>query len=164
MKKCNTCNKEEEIVNKHFGLCRKCNNKRLHGSEFGKTYKFTPKPSKLRRGALKPAQGKLSTRKKPMGKNLLLDEEFYEKCFNASNHKCEECGKQLPDEFRGDDGKVIARWRYSHIIPKSIAPELRHEIENINHLCLEHHSKWENGDKKSMRIYDGNVLRLPKYF
>ena len=85
---------------------------------------------------------------------FILDETFYEKCFNKSNHKCEECGEQLNTDFRDENGKVMNRWRYSHVIPKSIAPELRHNILNINNLCLKHHMKWENEDKKNMDIYE----------
>jgi len=90
------------------------------------------------------------------------DEEFYKECFDQSDHRCEECGKRLNDEFRDDDGRVIARWRYSHIIPKSIAPRLRHIVLNINHLCLEHHEMWENGDKESMNIFEKNQERICK--
>lgn len=102
--------------------------------------------------------------KKTTKDKIREDEDFYEECFNNSNHKCEECGKNLPTEFRDDNGKVLARYRYSHVIPKSIAPELRHEEININHLCLEHHQEWENGDKESMKIYLKNKARLPQYF
>jgi hypothetical protein len=97
-------------------------------------------------------------------KRLAEDEAFYQECFDLSNHKCEECGVQLPTEFRNDEGKVNARWRYSHIVAKSIAPELRHDTNNINHLCLKHHTQWDHGDKKSMKIYDGNKGRLSRYF
>tara|TARA_R110002126_G_scaffold149434_2_gene295385 strand:- start:22 stop:366 length:345 start_codon:yes stop_codon:yes gene_type:complete len=99
-----------------------------------------------------------------VGKNLKLDELFYQECFDASDHKCEECGKQLPTEFRDDEGKINARWRYSHIVAKSIAPELRHSISNINHLCLNHHTQWDFGNKREMKIYAKNARRLPKYF
>jgi len=91
------------------------------------------------------------------------DEAFYLECFNNSNHRCEECGCLLPDEFRDSEGRIIARWRYSHVIPKSIAPHLRHRIENINHLCLTHHSEWENGDKKNMRIFTENAQNFPEF-
>ena len=87
-----------------------------------------------------------------------------EKCFNQSNHKCEECGKQLPTEFRNEEGKIIARWRYSHIVAKSIAPELRHDTNNINHLCLDHHTQWDFGNKDEMKVYTKNAQKLPKYF
>jgi hypothetical protein len=39
-----------------------------------------------------------------------LDNIFYEKCFNLSDHKCEECGCQLPEEFK--TGKRL----FCHII------------------------------------------------
>jgi len=93
------------------------------------------------------------------------DEIFYEECFNACKiHECEECGKELPDVFRDDDGKVVARWRYSHIVAKSVANYLRHILRNMNHLCLKCHGRWETGDKQNMRIYKGNVKRFPNHF
>lgn len=103
--------------------------------------------------------------KKEFKKNptALRDEELYLESFNSSNHECEECGTSLPNEFRDEDQKIIARWRYSHIIPKSIAPDLRHSVENINNLCLNCHSEWENGFKAGMRIFAKNLKKFPNY-
>tara|TARA_R110002020_G_scaffold392352_1_gene602611 strand:+ start:1666 stop:2088 length:423 start_codon:yes stop_codon:yes gene_type:complete len=94
---------------------------------------------------------------------LILDEIFYEKCFNNSNHECEECSKKLPTEFRNDAGKIVSRFRYSHIVAKSIAPELRHDINNINHLCHECHFQWDHGNRKKMDIYKKNQLKFPQF-
>lgn len=173
---CKKCERPKYIVNKHFGLCQECNNERLHGSKFGKAYKVTSnKPTLLK------SYPKLTSRKrKPKQRKSLfspiktdvrnridmyeLDNIFYKKCFDSFNHRCEECNTELPDIFENEDGFVINRWRYSHIIPKSTAPELRHDINNINDLCLACHMEWENGDKKKMNIYKGNCDRLPQYF
>ena len=178
---CKNCNKEREITNKHFNLCHECNQERLHGSKYGKQYKYIKKPRKFLRSAQNNFK-KPDTTKSKVGKNkkslfspiikpknrikttLELDEEFYEKCFNNSDHKCEECDCDLPTVFRNEESKIVARWRYSHIIPKSIAPELRHKIKNINHLCLEDHSEWEFGDKRKMKIYNENCKKFPRYF
>ena len=181
--KCKGCNKEKRLVNSFFSLCKECNNIRLHGSKFGKSY--TKIKGKKKSGTSKeklkyvvdkgtgPIKRKIDTGKVKKKKSRISertiekirkDEEFYEKCFNMSNHRCEECGKPLPKEFRNSEGRVIARYRYSHIIPKSIAPELRHEVKNINHLCLHHHEEWENGDRRKMKIYEKNKKRLPQYF
>lgn len=178
---CKNCDLKKRIVNKHFGLCDECNNIRLHGSKYGKQYKHTKKPRKslksyennLKQTNKKQSRGtknrkslfttniKLKKKEKTM---LELDEEFYKKCFDNSDHKCEECNCDLPTNFRNEDGFIEARWRFSHILPKSIAPELRHNIDNINHLCLSDHQEWENGDKKSMKIYTKNKARWGKYF
>lgn len=158
---CKNCNKETKIVNKFFGLCDSCNKERLHGSKYGKTYKplrnKNPKAKKSLFSTLKP-KVKAST------KRLQKDEAFYYECFKCSNHRCEECGKRLPTEFKDSAGNVNARWRYSHIIPKSIAPELRHVVENINHLCIACHNKWDKGQKELMKIYESNKKRFPKFF
>lgn len=165
---CSNCNKDLPIVNKHFNLCLFCNRDRLDSSKNKKRGNVPKnKPNALRRKK-KPTENygfvKNLVSKKNKSDKIKEDELFYEECFNNSNHRCEECGTQLPTEFRDVDGKVIARWRYSHIIPKSIAPDLRHELININHLCLKHHMEWENGEKENMNIYEKNKKRLPNYF
>ena len=149
---CKNCGEKTRIVNKYFGLCLICNNERL-------------KRSKVKSGVNTPKKKKNSSTaiKNTSIDKIRADEEFYERCFNNSDHKCEECGAQLPEEFRDDSGKIIARWQYSHIVPKSIADELRHDISNINILCLKCHRKWENGDRESMKIYAKNKETHPRY-
>lgn len=170
---CKNCNQSLHIVNKHFNLCSDCNNIRLHGSKFGKqcnTTKTERKPLKTNVRPIKSNPNRMihtvggrSTGKTNKEK-ILADELFYEQCFNLSDHRCEECGCNLPNDFRDDDGRVIARWRYSHVIPKSIAPEIRHNVNNINHLCIKHHQEWENGDRQSMKIYKNNKKAFPNFF
>ncbi len=144
---CNKCGENKEIVNKHFVLCLKCNNGRLESRKVSnkKIEKISHSPKKVNKTQVKIDE----------------DEEFYLECFKLSNHICEECGIQLPTEFRDDKGRVIARWRYSHILPKSIYPELRHDTSNINHLCLIHHIQWDHGDKTVMNIYEINRKKFP---
>ena len=141
---CKKCG-SKYVVNKFHQLCDRCNKERLHGNKFGKTYKHSPK----NKSGLKLS--------KNASHKIKVDEEYYEKIFNMKPNLCEECLCQLPQEFRDSEGKVIARWQYSHILPKSTYPEHRHNLMNMNRLCLKHHEKWENGDKKSMRIWKGNV-------
>lgn len=177
---CKGCKNPKKIVNKHFQLCLKCNSIRLHGGKTKKKYNTVNRPKESRtvreidinKGGRKSlftkdfkSEGKriIKSRKNKSFGMIILDEAFYEKCFNQSNHKCEECGCDLPVEFRDVDEKVITRWRYSHIVPKSIAPELRHVILNINHLCLEDHMEWENGNKREMKIFKGNAKRFPNF-
>lgn len=168
---CSKCGGDKILINKHFKLCLSCNNERLHGSKFGKSYKSIKndiKPVKSTKNRAKSIDriqinNQCLQKEQKKDSNLIKDERLYEKSFNLSDHKCEECLKPLPDRFRDDDGKIIARWRYSHIIPKSVAPQLRHKVENINNLCLEHHEEWENGDKKSMKIWADNCKKFPQY-
>jgi hypothetical protein len=143
---CKKCGQDRFIVNKHFSLCGICNSERLSNN------KPTHKVEKIKRGGVKINK---------MQVNINADENFYLECFNLSNHECEECGAPLPNEFRDSNGKVNARWRYSHILSKSIYPELRHNVKNINHLCLKHHTQWDHGDKKNMKIYELNKLKFP---
>jgi chromosome condensin MukBEF MukE localization factor len=178
--KCKKCNSTKPIVNKFFGLCLSCNNLRLHGSIYGKPIKYIKKNQSILRSNLNKVRTPIKS-KKPKNKNKIihivdsgrragkslaiyaLDEIFYEKSFNQSNHICEECGEKLPEEFRDSSGKVIMRSRYSHIIAKSIAPELRHTLKNINHLCFLCHQKWDFGEKTKMKIYTKNQKLFKKY-
>jgi hypothetical protein len=147
---CNKCGKDLEIVNKHFGLCFFCNQIRL---QYNKV-------------ASKPVERIIHSKKQvnKTQRKIDEDEEFYLLCFNNSNHICEECGSPLPTDFKDPSGKIIARYRYSHILPKSIYPELRHRLENINHLCLIHHIQWDHGDKTTMKIYSLNCKKFHNNF
>ena len=87
---CKGCNDSKSIVNKHFGLCQECNNIRLHGSKYGKTYTISNKDIKPLRTRKNKAKKSLfsnvkATPKKNI-KRLAEDEAFYEECFNLSNH------------------------------------------------------------------------------
>lgn len=168
---CKECSEPKYIVNKFWQLCQGCNNERIHGSKYGKQVDIKAiKPS-----VLKTAPKKRKTKSKkslfaPVIKlrekiNLYeLDSEFYRKCFETFNGLCENCGKKQPEECEDSEGRVINRWRYSHIIPKSTAQELRYKVYNINDLCLACHMEWENGDKEKMNIYEGNVDTFPERF
>lgn len=148
---CSKCNQDRYIVNKHFNLCFICNQVRLQENQ------LLNKPVYRIKHLDKSITKNTNTK-------ILEDEQFYEQCFNNSNHTCEECGVPLPTVFRDESGKIAARYRYSHILPKSIYPELRHSIENINHLCLIHHIQWDHGDKTSMKIYSLNCKKFPNSF
>lgn len=149
------------VVNKKFKLCGKCNNIRLHGG----SCKKDRKPIKIKAclpggGFIKQSKRGVVTRTRVIDR----DEQTYEKVFNSKPNYCEECQRLLPDTFRDDEGRVIQRSQFSHIVPKSIAPELRHNPEAINRLCINCHSEWEHGDKKGMRIYASNSKKFPNYF
>tara|TARA_R110002050_G_scaffold276317_4_gene421531 strand:- start:1223 stop:1738 length:516 start_codon:yes stop_codon:yes gene_type:complete len=164
---CKKCG-SKYVVNKWFNLCSKCNNIRLHGSKYGKAIVHKQNEKKPLKTALKKRvvdKGALNKKpkQKKVNKNLLLDELLYKRVFEKSDHKCEECGVDLPTNFRNDDGFIEARYRYSHIIPKSIAPELRHNDDNINNLCIKCHHEWDFGIKTKMKIYIKNQLKFPNY-
>jgi hypothetical protein len=77
-----------------------------------------------------------------------LDTKFYEEIWSERPHYCEECDKYLGEKWE--------RYMFSHILSKGSQPRLRHNKDNVNLLCLEHHQTWEFGDKKSMNIYPEN--------
>lgn len=172
---CSGCGFTKKIVNSFFKLCLTCNSARLSNNKPEKVKEHVKNISTLKKGSfttcitkskVKKQKSEFTSRGSGFKKEsmIVLDERFYEKCFNMSDHFCEECNTELNNVFRDDRGKVANRARYSHIIAKSIAPELRHNTDNINHLCLECHGEWENGDREKMKIYSYNVKRLPNYF
>jgi len=160
--RCSECNKDQyKLANMFFKLCSDCNNIRLHGNKYGKQKStIGNKPKNKRRKSLFTKQvienKGLTTREK----DLIL----YRKVFDSSDHKCENCGVQLNTEFYDDKGHVKDIFTYSHIVQKSIASEIRHEVDNINRLCKTCHTRWEFGDKTNMRIYAKNKKRWPKFF
>ena len=84
------------------------------------------------------------------GKNTEKDNiKFYHYAWECCKaHVCEECGKPL--------------WNYSsvyisHILTRGANADMAHDLRNFNLLCFEHHSQWETGDRKGMRIYKRNM-------
>ena len=141
MKKCKNCKQQKKLVNSFHGLCSFCNNKRLEDAKNSKPCNH----NKIERGALK------------------TDANRIERNVASGVKPTKKKNNKTKDEFLDPSGKVNARYRYSHIIPKSISPELRHSIDNINHLCMSCHQKWDFGDKKSMKIYPKNKAKFPGF-
>lgn len=144
------------VVNKKYWLCDNCNYKRLHGgkSKFEiQKIKQKPKKSRSIKSSVKTKNKRTETLEK--------DRELYLEVFNTKPNHCENCkleGKtvELPDVFEDENG-IVAIWQYSHILPKSTHPKLRHCLKNINRMCLSCHNTWDFGDKKSMAIYSQNL-------
>ncbi len=160
---CSCCGELKNIVNSFFRLCLQCNITRLNKNKPPKVNLYQQKKTEPKNTLKIDHKIKIGNTPHKASDKIRLDEEFYEKCFNLSNHKCEECNSQLPTNFRDENGKVIAKWRYSHIVPKSIAPELRLNTDNINHLCLKCHDFWENKEKVNMKIFAKNLVLFPEY-
>ena len=158
------------------GLCSECQYLKTHGKTRQETYserrsekeKIKPKQiHSLTRNALRTPKKRKKTASSILMKNERLekrreqirkDEETYEQVFNSRPHECEECGRGLPDVFRDENGMVVARWQYSHILGKGAFPEFRNDPRNINLLCLDDHQMWEWGKREEMKIYDKNQL------
>lgn len=80
---------------------------------------------------------------------MAANERFFRWIWKHKPHYCEECMKPL---------REFSAVYCSHIITRGAHPEMAHDPRNINILCFEHHSRWENGVKNRMRIYPGNQL------
>lgn len=79
------------------------------------------------------------------------NEKFYRWCWEHYPHFCEETLRPLHH---------YSAIYISHILTRGANPAMAHDPRNINILCFEMHNKWENGDRQSMRIYRGNLLRI----
>jgi hypothetical protein len=167
------CNRTNTPINSK-GFCSDCQYMQIHGKSRQEVYserrreKEKDKPIKytsIQRKPLKTPKKRLKTKVNDQLKDERLekrreqirrDEETYEQVFNSKPHKCEECGEQLNDEFRDEEGQIVARWQYSHIITKKSEPRLRNNPKNFNRLCFLDHQKWEFEDRTTMRIYKPN--------
>lgn len=76
------------------------------------------------------------------------NERFYRWCWEHYPHRCEECMRPL---------RQYSATYVSHIMTRGAHPETAHDCRNVNILCFSHHSVWENGNRKNMRIYQRNL-------
>ncbi len=76
------------------------------------------------------------------------NERFFRWVWDNKPHRCEETMKPLPS---------YSAVYCSHILTRGAHPEIATDPRNINILCFEAHNRWENGDRKTMRIYPANV-------
>ena len=76
------------------------------------------------------------------------NERFYKWCWEHYPHQCAECMRPL---------NQYSATYVSHIMTRGAHPEAAHDCRNVNILCFSHHSVWENGNRKNMRIYQRNL-------
>ena len=74
------------------------------------------------------------------------EKELFMQIWKERKRNCEECGAFL--------GVLAAPHFFSHYLSKGSAPALRLDKDNIDLLCFKHHFQWDNGDKRSMKIYN----------
>ena len=129
-KKCSVCSQEKFLWKSNPPTCKEC---ALTGS----------KP--LQR---KPLCKKLSPKAKAQ---IDADTRFYQEIWDEREHSCEECGVSL-DNGDGEWQRIY----FSHILSKGAHPELRHEKRNFNILCGLHHTQFEFGKRKHMKINEKN--------
>jgi len=76
------------------------------------------------------------------------DKWFKKRVLKRDNHTCQICG------LKDDEIMVM-----DHIKPKSIYPELRHEITNLQTLCPNCHARKTNAEKKEIiRIKKARII------
>lgn len=77
------------------------------------------------------------------------NERFYRFCWDHYPHQCTETMRPL---------KEYSAVYISHILTRGAHPEMAHDPRNVNILSFECHNRWENGDRKNMRIFAGNRI------
>ena len=77
------------------------------------------------------------------------NERFYRFCWEHYPHQCAETMRPL---------NQYSATYVSHILTRGAHPEMAHDPRNVNILCFEMHNRWENGDRKNMRIFAGNQI------
>ena len=77
------------------------------------------------------------------------NERFYRFCWEHYPHQCAETMRPL---------KQYSATYVSHILTRGAHPEMAHDPRNVNILCFEQHNRWENGDRRNMRIFAGNQI------
>ena len=87
------------------------------------------------------------------------DDAFYLSIWDSREHVCAECGIYLGDQVTDENGRVIIRIYFSHILQKGgLYARFRRDPRNIDLLCGEHHAKWEDQTlRKTMKIYPKNL-------
>lgn len=78
---------------------------------------------------------------------------FYRYCIAKKEPVCEECGRYI---YHPSATNV------SHILSRGAHPAISHDPRNFNFLCFRCHAKWENGDRRGMKIYPRNEKTIDK--
>lgn len=78
------------------------------------------------------------------------NERFYRWCWEHLPHQCEETMRPI---------RYYSAMHVSHILTRGAHPDMAHDPRNVNILTFEMHNRWENGDRRNMRIYAGNLRR-----
>ena len=87
-----------------------------------------------------------------IGKDIAqANEKFFRWVWEHKPHYCEETMKPLSN---------YSAAFCSHILTRGAFPEMATDPRNINILSVEQHNKWENGNRKEMRIYNGNIKTI----
>ena len=80
-------------------------------------------------------------------------DKFYRTAFKLSNKVCEETG--IPIEN-------YSAVNISHIISRGADIRMWNDLRNFNLLLFEKHQQWETGNRKAMKIYPENQIRMQK--
>ena len=151
------CNRFTYVNSK--GLCKDCVFENNHGGK--NKFEVYKERKSLRIRIDKPKTSiyiKENNKRAREAKNnqIEADKAVYREVFELRHPFCEECDAPLPTIFEDSNGKIVANYRFSHILGKGAHAKYRHESWNFNLLCFDCHQTWDFGDKISMKIYPKN--------
>lgn len=97
-------------------------------------------------------QREICGRAETNGDIVQANQKFYVWAWAQSDyHYCEECMTPLRQYSAGN---------ISHILTRKAHPDMAHDYRNVNFLCARHHTQWETGNRKTMRIYEKNLRTI----
>lgn len=70
--------------------------------------------------------------------------KFYKFCIENLPHICAECGRYIEHP---------SAVNISHRLSRGAHPAVSHDPRNVDFLCFSCHQRYENGDRKGMKIY-----------
>lgn len=79
--------------------------------------------------------------------------KFYKTAFALSSKICEETGMAI---------QCYSASNISHILSRGAHIAMQYDLRNYNLLILQAHNQWEQGDRKSMKIWPKNEILMEK--
>lgn len=80
-----------------------------------------------------------------------INERFYRWVWEHKPHICEETLRPL---------RAYSAVYVSHILSRGAHRDIAIDPRNTNILCGEMHAQWETGNRRAMRIYEGNARTI----
>lgn len=80
-------------------------------------------------------------------------DKFYREFYRLSRKICEETGVPIPN---------YSAVNVSHILSRGAHPRMAKDLRNANLLTYSQHTRWEVGDRKGMKIFPKNKIKMEK--
>lgn len=148
------CHNEKRLIVVKKGYCKQGNDERKGKStrRMGKSIVQDKDGSSKNNGVVRILKAKrqkpIQYRRKPSGELEVFKKIAERECENSS-WRCRCCKEKIQN---------LTVNNFSHILPKSIAPELRLDERNIWIVCSNCHYSWEFGDRSQQKFDEKRKL------